>query len=68
MQTTLTPLQDLFQKIAQAQTEQELRSLIKEEVGPYFATTRCSLFLSADLILADKRFQKALEFGLSIED
>jgi DNA-binding CsgD family transcriptional regulator len=67
MQITLTPLQDLFQKIAQAQTEQELRSLVKEEVGPYFATTRCSLFLSADLILADERFRRALEFGLSIE-
>jgi DNA-binding CsgD family transcriptional regulator len=67
MPTTLTPLQDLIQKIAQAPTEQKLRSLTKAEVGPYFATTRCSLFLSTDLILADERFQKALEFGLSIE-
>ena len=67
MLTTLTPLQDLFQGIAQSQTEQDLRSLTTEKIGSYFETTRCSLFLSKDLILADKRFRKALEFGLSIE-
>jgi DNA-binding CsgD family transcriptional regulator len=68
MLTTLTPLQILFQSIVQAKTEQDLRSLIIEKVGPHFSATRCNIFLSIDLIRADPRFRKALEFGLSIEN
>lgn len=67
MLTTFTPLQTVIQAIAQAKTELELRSIVKEKVGPYFETTRCSLFLSMDLIRADERFRKALEFGLSTD-
>jgi DNA-binding CsgD family transcriptional regulator len=65
--TTPHFLQTLIQAIALANTEAELRSLIVKQVGAYFSATRCNLFLSVDLIRADKRFQKALEVGLSIE-
>jgi DNA-binding CsgD family transcriptional regulator len=67
MITTTHSLQTLIQAIALANTEAELRSLIVEQVSTYFAATRCNLFLSLDLVRADKRFQKALEIGLSIE-
>lgn len=39
-----TPLQKLFQAIAQAQDEAELRQPIMAKVGEYFAAKRWGLF------------------------
>lgn len=60
-------LQDLFQAIAQAKNEQELRSQIATEIRAYFAATRGGLFFLDQLPLADSRFQKLLEFALSTQ-
>ncbi len=60
-------LQSFFSAIAQAKNEQALRSQLLVEVREYFAAKRSGLFFLDQIPFADRRIQKALEFGLTIE-
>jgi DNA-binding CsgD family transcriptional regulator len=61
-------LQSLFQAIAQAQDEEELRSQIIDSLGKYFAANRWGIFLFDRLPRpANSRLQNLLEVALSVE-
>jgi DNA-binding CsgD family transcriptional regulator len=60
-------LQSLFQAIAQSKNEQVLRSQLSVEVREHFAAKRSGLFFFDQVFLADRRLQKALQFGLTPE-
>ena len=59
-------LQALFQAIAQASGEQDLRLQIRA-ASLYFAAKRGGLFFFDQLPLADARFQQVLQVALSVE-
>lgn len=59
-------LQSLFQAIAQAQDEMELRHCIIGEVSKYFAAKRCGLFLF-DQLPTNKKFKNIVQFATSLE-
>ena len=59
-------LQALFQAIAQASDEQDLRSQIGAAI-PHFAAKRGGLFFFDQIPLADARFQQVLQVALSVE-
>jgi DNA-binding CsgD family transcriptional regulator len=60
-------LQSLFQAIAQAKDEQELRLQILVEVREYFAAKRSGLFFFDQIPFVDRKLLKALQFRLSPE-
>ncbi len=60
-------LQALFTAIAQAKTEQELRSQVLLELGEYFAAKRCGLFFYDRLPKVDSKLQQTFQLALSIE-
>lgn len=59
-------LQALFQAIAQASDEQDLRSQTKA-ASLYFAAKRVGLFFFDQIPLADARFKQVLQVALSVE-
>jgi DNA-binding CsgD family transcriptional regulator len=63
----MNSLQSLFQLIAQAIDEQALRSQLSVEAREYFAAKRSGLFFFDQIPFADRRIQKALQFGLTTE-
>ncbi len=60
-------LQFLFQAIAQAKNEQELRSQTLAGMREYFSATRCGLFFFDQIPLVDSNVQKAFQVALSTE-
>jgi DNA-binding CsgD family transcriptional regulator len=60
-------LQSLFQAIAQAQDEQELRQQIMVKVREYFTAQRCRLFFFDELLWAEKKLSDILQRGLSVD-
>lgn len=62
-----SPLQLLFEAIAQLQDEDDLRSHLVPKIGEYFATKRCRIFFFDRLHLLDNKLQKTLKVALSIE-
>jgi DNA-binding CsgD family transcriptional regulator len=60
-------LQSLFEAIAQARDEQELRSRIMASVGKYFAANRYGLFFFDRLPRGRSSLESVIEFGLSVE-
>ncbi|WP_051470081.1 helix-turn-helix transcriptional regulator [Fischerella sp. PCC 9605] len=60
-------LQSLFQAIAQARNEEELRSQIMDRVGTYFAANRWGIFFFDRLPPTNSRLQNLLEVALSVE-
>ncbi len=60
-------LQSIFQAIAQAQDEKDLRSQIMDSIGNYFAADRWGIFFWDQLPLVNSSFQNLLEVGLSVE-
>jgi DNA-binding CsgD family transcriptional regulator len=65
--TMRNALQPLFEAINQAQNEQELRLHIVPKLGEYFTTKKCGVFFFDQLPFKDRKLQKILEVGLSIE-
>ncbi|WP_250122757.1 hypothetical protein [Chroococcidiopsis sp. CCMEE 29] len=61
-----TPLQKLFQAIAQAQDEAELRQPIMAKVGEYFAAKRWGLFLEP-LPSIDENTPRLIKLALSLD-
>lgn len=61
------PLQDLFQAIAQAQDEQELKQPIMSDVGQYFAARRWSLFFLDQLPVIDEKTPAIIKRALSLD-
>jgi DNA-binding CsgD family transcriptional regulator len=61
-----TPLQKLFQAIAQAQDEAELRQPIMAKVGEYFAAKRWGLFLDP-LPSIDENTPRLIKLALSLD-
>jgi DNA-binding CsgD family transcriptional regulator len=60
-------LQSLFQAIAQAEDEEELRQPIMAQVGRYFAATRWGLGFLDRLPKVNSRVPGAIELALSLE-
>lgn len=60
-------LQSLFQAIAQAQDEMELRLCVCGEVSKYFAAKRCGLFLFDQLPAAKTKVKNIVQFATSLE-
>lgn len=58
-------LQFLFQAIAQAKNEQELRSQTLAGMREYFSATRYGLFFFDQIPLVDSNVQKAFQVALS---
>jgi DNA-binding CsgD family transcriptional regulator len=61
------PLQSLFQAIAQAQTETDLRQSCMADVGQYFAATRWSLYFLDQLPAIDDNTPSMLKKALSLD-
>ncbi|MEM9485730.1 MAG: LuxR C-terminal-related transcriptional regulator [Cyanobacteria bacterium P01_F01_bin.116] len=61
------PLQRLFQLIAQAQTETELRQAFMDAVGEYFAAKRWSLYFLDQLPAIDDSTPSMLKKALSLD-
>ena len=64
MTNSLVPL---FEAIAQARTEQDLRSHIAPKIGEYFAAKRQGIFFLDQLSFSDPKLKKVLEIALSLE-
>jgi DNA-binding CsgD family transcriptional regulator len=62
-----TPLQPLFQAIAQAQDETELRGAIMATLGAYFAANRWGLMFLDQLPTVDENSPKMLRLALSLD-
>ncbi|HIK17751.1 MAG TPA: LuxR family transcriptional regulator [Leptolyngbyaceae cyanobacterium M33_DOE_097] len=62
-----TPLQPLFQAIAQAQDETELRGAIMATLGTYFAANRWSLMFLDQLPTVNEKTPKMLRLALSLD-
>jgi DNA-binding CsgD family transcriptional regulator len=60
-------LQSLFQAIAQARDEQELRQHVKVRVREYFAAQRCGLFFFEQLLSAEKKLSNIAQRALSLD-
>lgn len=63
----MVKLQALFWAIAQAKSEQELRSQVLALASEYFVATRWGLFFFDQLPLADSNLQKVFQLALSTE-
>lgn len=64
---TTTPLQQLFQAIAQAQDAYVLRQHVMEQVGQYFAAKRWRLWFLDQLPAMDDQTPKLLRQALSLD-
>lgn len=62
-----TPLQPLFQAIAQAQDETELRGAIMATLGAYFAANRWGLMFLDQLPAVNENTPKMLRLALSLD-
>ncbi len=62
-----TPLQKLFQAIAEAQNELQLRQPITAEVGEYFAAKRWGIFFFDQLPAIDQNTPDMIKLALSME-
>jgi DNA-binding CsgD family transcriptional regulator len=62
-----TPLQTLFQAIAQAQDEQELKQSIMAKVGEYFAAKRWGLSFLDQFPVIDEKTPDTLKRALSLD-
>lgn len=62
-----TPLQPLFQAIAQAQDETELRGAIMGKLGAYFAANRWGLMFLDQLPKVNENTPKMLRLALSLD-
>ncbi|MBD1912849.1 LuxR C-terminal-related transcriptional regulator [Leptolyngbya sp. FACHB-8] len=62
-----TPLQPLFQAIAQAQDETELREAIMAKLGAYFAANRWGLSFLDQLPTADENTPRMLRLAMSVD-
>jgi DNA-binding CsgD family transcriptional regulator len=60
-------LQSLFQAIAIAHDEQELRQHVRVGVREYFAAQRCSLFFFEQLVSAEKKLSNIAQRALSLD-
>ncbi|HEY9690577.1 MAG TPA: LuxR C-terminal-related transcriptional regulator [Oculatellaceae cyanobacterium] len=60
-------LKFLFETIAQADSEDEMRSQIVPKIGEYFIAKRCAIFFFNQLPDLNKNLQKILKIGLSVE-
>lgn len=62
-----TPLQPLFQAIAQTQDEAELRGTMMAKLGEYFAATRWGLSFLDQLPIVDENSPLMLKLALSLD-
>ena len=62
------PLQELFDAIAQAQTEDELRESIVAKVGAYFAAKRWGLYFTNEFLEIDDNTPAMMKRALSLDD
>jgi DNA-binding CsgD family transcriptional regulator len=60
-------LQPLFAAINQARDEQDLKSSLLPELGKCFAAQRWGIFFFDQLPFVDRKLQKILQMGLSVE-
>lgn len=60
-------LQSLFQAIAQAHDEQELRQHVMVRVREYFAAQRCGIFFFEQLLSAEKKLSDIAKRALSLD-
>ncbi len=60
-------LQPLFQAIAQAKNEQQLRSHVVETGREYFLAKRCGVFFFDRIFLANTNLQKTMRLALSVD-
>lgn len=60
-------LQSLFQAIAHARDEQELRQHVMVRVREYFAAQRCGIFFFEQLLLAEKKLSDIAQRALSLD-
>ena len=63
-----TPLKELFDAIAQAQTEDELRESIVAKVGAYFAAKRWGLYFTNEFPEIDDNTPAMMKRALSLDD
>ena len=63
-----TPLKELFDAIAQAQTEDELRESTMAKVGAYFAAKRWRLYFTNELPEIDDSTPAMMKRALSLDD
>lgn len=61
------PLQRLFQAIAQAQDEAELKQPIMAKVGEYFAANRCKLMFLDQLPAINENTPRLMKLALSLD-
>lgn len=62
-----TPLQPLFQAIAQAQDEQELKQPVMARVGEYFLAKRWKLSFLDQIPAIDEKTPRLMKLALSVE-
>ena len=60
-------LQSLFQAIAHARDEQELRQHVRVRVREYFAAQRCGIFFFDQLLSAEKKLSDIAQRALSLD-
>src|SRR4028119_183476 len=60
-------LQSLFQAIAHARDEQELRQYVTVRVREYFAAQRCGIFFFEPLLSAEKKLSDIAQRALSLD-
>lgn len=61
------PLKLLFEAIDQAPSEHDLRSQVAPKIGEYFASKRSAIFFFDQPPFTNRKVQKLLKVGLSIE-
>lgn len=67
LKSVQSPLQSLFQAIAQAPTETELRTAVMAKLGEFFVAKRCGLMLLEDLSVVDDDSSGMLKLALSLD-
>lgn len=64
---TTNSLQSLFEAIAHARDEQELRLHVMEQVSEYFDARRCRLFFFEELLSAQTKISSLLQRAVSLD-